>query len=457
MIAKAKAISHGINDIRYITGESQHKKHPEKIYRVLDNLLPSEPDAMGIWNSMQLTLSQHRPIKNSVIRIELSPSPEHTQFYDIEDWQKLWHDFAEEFDKQVIIGKDGKVRSCQTNLANSKYSVWLHTESKGEVPHLHAAICRLDENGNINNDHNIHLRAQRAAERVAKKRGWTTAAQIRNLNIPQVNRDCMEVLKAMPLWSWDDYKNALIRKGYTVHEREDKKGLLRGYALMNGNTKYKASELGIGRNLMVSKLPATWKRLHHQPTSVIRNNTSQTVQQVATHKVAPIDYTQYLTYSQDMISYVLSHEGKDYKFYIPEKVLDCFNDEFDYRFIANCQELTDMAGSTSASASPLQIVFVFISPWKLALRTSATSAGCYIRRIKQSDKNSHGHISQFMRVGNEPVIKFVVETVKHFFRNIELVFLIFMGKGVGNHIRMVWAILGVVNRCSLMFCYLLNL
>ena len=53
MIAKAKAISHGINDIRYTTGESQHKKHPEKIYRVLDNLLPSEPDAMGIWNSMQ--------------------------------------------------------------------------------------------------------------------------------------------------------------------------------------------------------------------------------------------------------------------------------------------------------------------------------------------------------------------------------------------------------------------
>lgn len=30
MIAKAKAISHGINAIRYITGESQHKKHPEK-------------------------------------------------------------------------------------------------------------------------------------------------------------------------------------------------------------------------------------------------------------------------------------------------------------------------------------------------------------------------------------------------------------------------------------------
>ena len=39
MIAKAKAISHGINDIRYITGESHNKKHPEKIYRVLDNMM----------------------------------------------------------------------------------------------------------------------------------------------------------------------------------------------------------------------------------------------------------------------------------------------------------------------------------------------------------------------------------------------------------------------------------
>ena len=343
MIAKAKAISHGINDLRYITGESQHKKHPEKIYRVLDNLLPSEPDAMGIWNSMQLTLYQHRPIKNSVIRIELSPSSEHTRFFDIEDWQKLWHDFAEEFDKQVITGKDGKVRSRPTNLAGSKYTVWLHTESEGGVPHLHAAVCRMDEDGNINNDHNIHLRAQRAAERVAKKRGWTTAAQIRISNVHQVNRDCMDILKSMQSWSWEEYKNTLIRKGYTVHEREDKKGILHGYALVHGNTKYKASELGVSRNLMISKLPATWRKLHHQPATVIKSNTPKVILQPAEHKAAPIDYTQNRTNRSDMIPYALTHEGKELRFYIPEKVLDCFNDEFDYRFVSNYQELTDIA------------------------------------------------------------------------------------------------------------------
>ena len=344
MIAKAKAISHGINDIRYITGESQNKKQPEKIYRVLDNLLPSQPDAMGIWNSMQLTLSQFKPMKNTVIRIELSPSAEHTRFFDIEDWKKLWQDFAEEFDKQVITDKNGKVRSCPTHLANSKYTVWLHTESKGGVPHLHAAVCRMDEDGHINNDHNIHLRAQRAAERVARKRGWTTAAQIRDRNIPQVNRDCMDVLKAMTSWSWDEYKNALARKGYTIHEREDKKGILRGYALVHGNAKYKASELGVGRNLMVSKLPHTWEKLHHQPTAVNRNNQVQTSQPTQTGKLpSPIDYTQYHSDRPDMIPYTLSYNGKEHWFYVPEKVLDHFNEEFDYRFITNCQELTDMA------------------------------------------------------------------------------------------------------------------
>ena len=62
MIAKAKAISYGINDLRYITGESKHKKHPEKIYRVLDNLLPPELDATGIWNSMERAVLLFLPL-----------------------------------------------------------------------------------------------------------------------------------------------------------------------------------------------------------------------------------------------------------------------------------------------------------------------------------------------------------------------------------------------------------
>ena len=48
MIGKAKAISHGINDLRYIMGESKNKKHPEKINFICCRHLPQGLDAMGV-------------------------------------------------------------------------------------------------------------------------------------------------------------------------------------------------------------------------------------------------------------------------------------------------------------------------------------------------------------------------------------------------------------------------
>lgn len=120
MIGKAKSISHGINDIRYITGESRNKKHPELIFHVKDNLLPPGLDATGIWDSMQLTLEKFKRVRNSVIRIEVSPAKEHTKDFTIDDWQRLWDDFMSEFDNIELLDKNGKTYSPKTNLKGSK-------------------------------------------------------------------------------------------------------------------------------------------------------------------------------------------------------------------------------------------------------------------------------------------------------------------------------------------------
>ena len=216
MIAKAKSISHGINDIGYITGESRNKKHPERIFHVKDNLLPPGLDATGIWDSMRLTLEKSKRVRNSVIRIEVSPAPEHTKDFTVADWEKLWDDFMGEFDSIELCDRNGRTYSPKTNLTGSKGTVRLHLESKSGAPHLHGAFCRIDEQGRINNDHDIHLRAQRAAERVALKRGWTTAAEVRDTNIGQVNRDCLEILQSMESWSWPEYAARLRGKGYEL-------------------------------------------------------------------------------------------------------------------------------------------------------------------------------------------------------------------------------------------------
>lgn len=147
----------------------------------------------------------------------------------------------------------------------------------------------------------------------------------------------MEVLRTMPSWSWEEYKKALAQRGYSVYERKDKKDVLRGYAILKGNTKYKASELGVARNLMISKLPRTWQRLHYRERLAAQVNTSQIHRPEPVQRpAADMDYTHYRSGS---VSYTLSSHGRtEQRFYIPERVLDYFNEEFDYREVANSSE-----------------------------------------------------------------------------------------------------------------------
>ncbi len=339
--------------IRYITGESRNKKHPERIFHVGDNLLPPGLDATGIWDSMRLTLEKSKRVKNSIIRIEVSPpAPEHTKNFTIDDWQRLWDDFTDEFDNIELLNKNGKTYSPKTNLKGSKGTVWLHLESKSGIPHLHGAFCRIDERGNINNDHDIHLRAQRAAERVALKRGWTTAAKCGETNIGQVNRDCMETLQSMKSWSWDEYAAILRSKGYEIWELHDNKKILRGYVLKKGNARYKASELGRGRNLMATNSKARGKNCTRLPRQgLFRHNPPQGNRYRLypgrfrfTHKERH-RFPQYTGYRPGTSPYHIDIDGESRRFFIPDEALDVFNDEFDYRETANSRDLTDMAAA----------------------------------------------------------------------------------------------------------------
>lgn len=332
MIAKAKSISHGINALNYITGVSANKKHPEKIIHVCDNFLPPGIDPLGIWNYVKLDSMSRPRMKNNLIRIELSPAMEHTRDFTQEDWKRLWDDFVTEFDRQEMKGKDGHVLSPRTNLAGSKSTVWLHLESDSGIPHLHAVVSRLDENGNINNDSNIHLRAQRAAERIARKRGWQTAANIHETNRQTASRDCLDVLGKMDRWSLDDYFARLEAKGYDVRTRTDSKGVVRGYILQKGNARFKASELGKGRNLMASKLEGTWKSLH-------KNDRKQTPPGSSDYAMR----SDYSSYFPDSRKIDIDFEGETYTRFIPNQVMKLFDDEFDYREIENWADLINEA------------------------------------------------------------------------------------------------------------------
>ena len=357
MIAKAKAVAHGIRAMLYVSGESRNKKHPERITRICDNFMPQGMDATGIWTEMKFTTMNRPDIKNNVIRLEISPAMEHTQDFTLDDWRQLWRDFAVAFDNQEILDDAGKVISVPTNISGSKSSVWLHKESDSGIPHLHAIVCRVDERGNINNDHAIHLRAQRAAEMIARQRGWTTAQHIHETNIPKVSSDCMETLRELDEWSWEGYMERLAAKGYKLYLRKDKKDVIRGYVLLRGNTKFKASELGKGRSLTASRIRQTWEKLHSDNAQQVRTTAKQPVVptpkpsvfheaaqnlQPRVQRNTPV-YEDYTTWQPDRLRAEFEHDGKTYERYIPDKVLDCLNDEFDHRELANWQALQNLA------------------------------------------------------------------------------------------------------------------
>lgn len=349
MIAKAKSISHGIRAMLYVSGESRNKKHPEKITRICDNFMPQGMDASGIWTEMKFATMNRPDIKNKVIRLEISPAMEHTEDFTAKDWLQLWNDFAAAFDNQEIQNEDGEVISVPTNISGSKSSVWLHRESNSGIPHLHAVVCRIDENGNINNDHAIHIRAHRAAEQVALQRGWITAKHIHESRIPQVSEDCMEALRELDEWSWEGYAERLAAKGYELYLRKDEEKVIRGYVLHKGSSRFKGSELGKGRNLTTSRIERTWEKLHpgqakqecSTPKPSVHNEAEQKPQTDAGRNNSVYEY--YTEWQPDRLRTKFEYAGKNYDRYIPEKVLDSLNDEFDFRELANWQVLQNLA------------------------------------------------------------------------------------------------------------------
>lgn len=288
MIAKARAISHGANSMRYVVNKDQ-----ADIIKL--HLLPDNVAAESLWSRMLLHQAKFwgehtKAIKNNMIRIEVSPTAEETKGWTNADWEKLADDFIREFDSIDLSKGTKRTKDMHTNLCHSQYVVSLHRDSKSGILHLHIDANRIDNDGNINNDHNIHIRAMAAANNITKRRGWVQASDISMQNKQEITNACINVLRSMDRFDWNDYVERLKQKGYDVMLQKDSQDVVRGYSIKRGNSTYKSSSLGKGRNLMPSKIEATWKELHKEvlqkENADIDNHEKNTSEELQTAKNA---------------------------------------------------------------------------------------------------------------------------------------------------------------------------
>ena len=115
------------------------------------------------------------------------------------------------------------------------------------------------------NDSFIGDSAVKAAHTINVERGWELPEDIHEAHEKEITEACYNILRGMASYDWDTYKHGLESRGYKVHEQRDKQGVLHGYTILRGNSRFKSSTLGKGRNLTVPKLEATWKK--HRPVA----------------------------------------------------------------------------------------------------------------------------------------------------------------------------------------------
>ena len=117
-------------------------------------------------------------------------------------------------------------------------------------------------NGKVNDSHKIGERAVMAANIINERRGWVQSEEIGIRHRQEISDSCMEILRTMDNFSWQRYETELVKRGYKVHLQEKKGDGVYGYSIKRGNSIYKSSMLGVGRNLTPSKIEATWAKLH---------------------------------------------------------------------------------------------------------------------------------------------------------------------------------------------------
>lgn len=264
MIAKAAAISHGGNAMRYVTTKDRSDI-------VMVNHLPDDisPDAMYqrmLLQQKMFAKEAHcgRPLMRNMIRIELSPDTAESRGWTLDDWRKLAEEFIRTFDGIDMSKRTKRKSSQRTNIQNSQFVVALHRDAKSGIFHLHIVANRIDMEGNTNDAHKIGERAVAAANIINERRGWVQSAEIGKRHRQEVSDALMDILRGMDKFSWKAFETEVRQLGYGIHIQQGDDGKVYGYSIMRGNSRYKASELGRGRNLMASKIEQTWAKLHPQ-------------------------------------------------------------------------------------------------------------------------------------------------------------------------------------------------
>lgn len=259
------------------------------------------------------------PMKEFVIRIEFSPSAEESVGWTLTDWRRLAEEFIRVFDSIDLSRRTKRNSSKRTNCQNSQYVVALHRDSKSGILHLHIDVCRIDMEGKVNSGNLIGTRATMAANIINERRGWIQSEEISKHHKKEISDCCMGILRNMNNFNWNEYVQKMKNAGYDIKLQRNSKGVVCDYCIKRGNSTYKSSQLGVGRNLVPSKIMGTWSKLHLQQDKTQLHNPIVSKTRTATSSpVTPIPKP--MSVHQPMMKHydIMTNDSKIWHIDLPE-------------------------------------------------------------------------------------------------------------------------------------------
>ena len=331
MIAKVQSISHGSAMTNYAT---KHNRAGIVLTRNLDEGLTP----LAMWGAMETIHQKYapkfrrKPITKPTLRMEVSPSLDETKGWTLNDWYDYALRFLDEFKKEVQTKEGKKKGSGKFNLDRAQLFACLHFDAKSGIPHLHILINRIDLDGNLMNDSFVGDSAVKAAHSINIERGWELPEDIHDAHIKEITDACYYILHGMARYDWDAYKQGLESRGYKVKEQRDKQGVLHGYTVLRGNSRFKSSILGKGRDLTASKLEATWKKLPPIAPSVVKPSSTVGTPQTTERKPLTERNSERQNIAQSkpeipsVFRKILSVDGKSYSIKMPMEAYKTMED-----------------------------------------------------------------------------------------------------------------------------------
>ena len=361
MIAKGTPIPHGADMINYAMTK-------EKAVIIRMHNLPADYSPESVWAEMKLhqrmtsnLRSTNHVVKNGALRFEISPQNKETDDWSLDDYRSLIDELNEEM---KLINYDSRTGEKRYNfdLDNTQYIAAIHYDSKGGIRHIHLVANRIDMDGQVIDAHDIGRRLVRAVHEINVRHGWELPEDIHDEHLRQINEACMDILQRMPRFDWDMYGRELAKKGLRLKTIKNKAGEVVAYNIFMGNSKFKASSLGTGRNLTVKNIENTWSKLHSfQSPSIKSGNAAQQSSGPAAiaAKLEPMRVTFHTEYDVD---------GKKIPVSIPMEAYDAIRDE--------CREGYDGSSLAGTVEDVIKTgVLLFMGSIDAATTLSASSGG----------------------------------------------------------------------------------